>query len=64
MGKENKPINLSLYDLRGRLVHSEINVAKKNGIAKIPTLDYPSGIYFLKVKDGNKSEVRKITILK
>ncbi len=64
MDKDNKPINLSLYDLRGRLVHSEINVAKKNGIAKIPTLDYPSGIYFLKVKDGNKSEVRKITILK
>jgi len=64
MDKENKPINLSLYDLRGRLVHSEINVAKKNGIAKIPTLDYPSGIYFLKVKADNKSEVRKITILK
>jgi len=64
MGKENKPINLSLYDLRGRLVHSEINVAKKNGIAKIPTLDYPSGIYFLKVKANKKSEVRKITILK
>ncbi len=64
MDKDNKPINLSLYDLRGRLVYTEINVAKKNGITKIPTLDYPSGIYFLKVKDGNKSEVRKITILK
>ncbi len=64
MDKDNKPINLSLYDLRGRLVHSEINVAKKNGIAKIPVLDYPSGIYFLKVKADKKSEVRKITILK
>ncbi len=64
MDKDNKLINLSLYDLRGRLVHYKINVAKKNGIAKIPTLVYPSGIYFLKVKADNKSEVRKITILK
>ncbi len=64
MDKDNKPINLSLYDLRGRLVHYKINVAKKNGIAKIPTLVYPSGIYFLKVKDGKRSQVKKITIIK
>ena len=64
MDKDNKPINLSLYDLRGRLVYSEKKLSKQNGIAKIQNLDYPSGIYFLKVKDGNRSQVKKITILK
>ncbi len=64
MEKSDKNINLSLYDLRGRLVYSENKISTKNGLSRIQNLDYPSGIYFLKVKDGKRSQVKKITIIK
>ncbi len=64
MEKSNKNISLSLYDLRGRLVYSENNLKSKKGNFRIQNLDYPSGIYILKVKDGKRSQVKKITIIK
>ncbi len=64
MEKNNKNISLSLYDLRGRLVYSENNLKSKKGYFRIQNLDYPSGIYFLNVKDRKRSQVKKITIIK
>ncbi len=64
MEKSNKNISLSLYDLRGRLVYSENNLKSKKGYFQIQNLDYPSGIYFLNVKYGERSQVKKITIIK
>ncbi len=64
MEKSNKNISLSLYDLRGRLVYSENNLKSNKGLFRMQNLDYPSGIYFIKVKDGKRSQVKKITIIK
>lgn len=62
--KDNNDTSLLLYDLRGRLVHSESRVIKLNGKAQVPISEYPSGIYFLKVTDRHRSQMKKITIVK
>lgn len=62
--KDNNDTSLLLYDLRGRLVHSESRVIKLNGKAQVPISEYPSGIYLLKVTDRHRSQIKKITIVK
>jgi len=62
--KDNNDTSLLIYDLRGRLVHSETRVTKLNGIAQVPISEYPSGIYYLKVTDRHRSQMKKITIVK
>jgi|GEM_PF-1208003 len=61
---DNSSIEFSLFDLKGRLIHSEKSLSRQNGIVQIPTRDYPSGIYFILINDGHRSQVKKITIVK
>ncbi|MCK9610918.1 MAG: T9SS type A sorting domain-containing protein [Candidatus Cloacimonas sp.] len=62
--KNTCSIDLSLYDLRGRLVHSETHIPILSGITQFNINDYPSGIYYLKVTDRHRSQIKKITIVK
>jgi len=62
--KNTSSIDLSLYDLKGRLVHSETDIPILNGTTQLHITDYPSGIYYLKVTDRHRCQTRKFTIMK
>jgi len=55
---------IQLYDLKGRLVKCYDNLNFHNGPVQLHLPDCPSGIYYIKVKAGQKSEIRRITIIK
>ncbi len=61
--KNTSSIDINLYDLRGRLVHSESYIPILSGVIQFHINDYPSGIYFLKVTDRHRSQMKKITIV-
>lgn len=62
--KNTSSIDITLYNLKGRLVHSESHIPIQSGISQLHLRDYPSGIYYLKVTDRHRCQIMKITIVK
>lgn len=63
-GKNIYTASMYLYDLRGRLVSTYDRVKINRDTVQIQLPDCPSGVYYLKVESGQKSDVRRITIIK
>ena len=59
-------IDISVYDVAGRLVSQLINETQNSGIyrEKIDMTSLPQGIYFVKLYASNQMETRKIILLK
>jgi len=59
-------VNLVVYDLLGREVQTLVNQPKEAGFysVKFDGVNLPSGIYFYRLKAGNFSEIRKMTLVK
>jgi len=62
--KHRGTASLSLYDLKGRLVNSYDKLNFHNGPVQLQLPECPSGIYFIKVKAGRESEIRRISVIK
>lgn len=62
--KYNIAASIYLYDLKGRLVEHYDDFNFQNDSIQLQLPDCPSGIYLLKVESGQKSDIRRITILK
>ncbi len=58
--KENR-IELDVYDESGRLVQHLYKGCVDEGHTELDT-DLPTGVYFLKLKDGDSSQVRKFIV--
>ena len=54
--------HLIVYDICGKMIYSRYN--QSAGIYRINERNIPSGIYFIKLADGNKEINRKITVIK
>lgn len=61
--KHSKAASIYLYDLKGRLVYVYDKLNVHNDPVQLHLPDCSSGIYFLKVEAGQKSEVKRITII-
>jgi len=61
--KHSKATSIYLYDLKGRLVYVYDKLNFNNDPVQLHLPDCSSGIYFLKVEAGQKSEVKRITII-
>lgn len=61
---EKVKVNLSVYDMHGRLVKTLINETKDMGTHAIPfnTGTLTSGVYYYKMQAGDFSDVKKMTI--
>jgi len=57
-------VSIYLYDLKGRIINVYDGIRFNQYPVQINLPDCSSGIYFLKVKAGEKSEIRRITIIK
>ena len=58
-----RKIEVDVYDESGRFVKKIYNgYAEKNG--KKFNVDLPAGIYFLRLKDGNSTQVKKFIIVR
>ena len=57
---------LVIYDLLGREVQTLVNQPKEAGFysVKFDGVNLPSGIYFYRLKAGNFTEIRKMTLVK
>jgi hypothetical protein len=53
---------VKLFDVRGNLVKSKTSLSKGNIILKYNDEDLVPGTYFIQLKNGNKTEVKKIII--
>jgi photosystem II stability/assembly factor-like uncharacterized protein len=64
--KENSFVNLKIYDLRGKEIHSPVNEKLGAGIYSITVNmnNLPSGIYFYRLTAGDKSFTKKFILLK
>jgi hypothetical protein len=62
--KDIDQLKVSLYDLKGRLIHSEANRQLSNGMARLDIPVCPSGMYILKVEDRSRKQIRKITVIR
>lgn len=62
--KYRNSARLYLYDLRGRLIAAYDKSNFYNNLVQLQLPECPSGIYFLKVEAGQKSEIRRITIIR
>ncbi len=62
--RDGSPFTVSIYDLRGRLIHRS---EKKRGLetsATISGLNLATGIYLVRIENGTHSHIRKITIIR
>ena len=59
-------VNLSVYDINGRLVEETLNKNLSAGYHNFEwnAVNYPSGIYFYKLTSGNFTEVKKMILIK
>lgn len=59
-------VNLSIYDLSGRLVRTLVDEAKQPGLCTVTwdAAGLPSGIYFLKLTSGQLLVARKAILLR
>lgn len=62
--KYRNSARLNLYDLRGRHIATFDKLNNYNNPVQLQLPECPSGIYFLKVEANQKSEIRKITIIR
>lgn len=62
--KYRSTASVFLYDLKGRLVNFYDKLNFHNDHVQLYLSDYSSGIYFLKVEADQKSEVKRITVIK
>jgi len=53
-------IVFELYDLNGRLVYKDVLNNSNNVAYSLPMNQFSSGMYLLKINDGNHSVVKKI----
>jgi hypothetical protein len=60
-GGVEKPDRISIYDMKGTLIHTELN--SENTIT-IDVADLPSGLYLLQVTQGNVIQHKKFQIVK
>ena len=59
-------VEISLFDLQGRLVENlvnEVGVGMKNSIS-LESQDLVSGLYFIKMTAGNVSQIRRVVLLR
>ena len=59
-------INISLYDLNGRIIETMVNSVHREGYYTLTLVsdNLNSGIYIVKIISSNESQTRKITIIK
>jgi hypothetical protein len=59
-------INLSIYDINGRLVETLVNTGLSKGSHSLiwNAKDYPSGVYFANLSFNGKMKVQKLILLK
>ncbi len=63
-GLENTSALITLTDMKGLILFSEDITAKTNSITKKLNLqDYPSGIYFIKVRTGKKVITKELVVV-
>lgn len=56
--KENEEYSLSVYTINGNVLYTQ----QTNGDVYIDTKEYPTGTYFVKVKDKNQTQTYKFVI--
>ena len=63
---QNDMVNISIYDITGRLVQELYNDIKDVGYHSIQwnAINYASGIYFIKILTNNFTQTKKVTLLK
>jgi hypothetical protein len=52
---DNSPVNVSLYDIHGRMYYTKENFFGSGII--IPASHYPKGVYIIKIFDKNKNQI-------
>ena len=59
-------INISLYDLNGRIIQTMVNSVHREGYYTLTLVsdNLNSGIYIVKIISSNETQTRKITIIK
>ena len=59
-------VNLSVFDINGRLVNTVIDkpIAAGNYQVVFEAYNLPSGIYFLRLAGGNAVKIRKMSLIK
>jgi len=64
--KEFEPIIINIYDLAGRIIHSEKLIApgRSGWFAWEWAGELPSGVYFIKLQTGQRKEVARAVLLK
>lgn len=64
---DNSEVLLEVYNILGKKIYTLVNGLQKNGehTSKFSAknLGYPSGVYFLKLKIGNKEQMLKLVVL-
>lgn len=63
---ESSPVNLSLYDLSGRLVSSLASGVQTAGYhtASVNGMDMPSGVYIVRLQSNGQIAQQKLTLIK
>jgi hypothetical protein len=63
---ENGLVNISIYDINGKLVEELINksLSAGNHLIDWNAINYPSGIYFYRISAGNFTDVKKMILVK
>ena len=59
-------VNISIYDINGRLLSNIVNKMMPSGHHSIvwDASDYPTGIYFIKMISGNYNGTEKVLLVK
>ncbi|MDZ4121506.1 MAG: T9SS type A sorting domain-containing protein, partial [Candidatus Cloacimonadaceae bacterium] len=63
-GKLNSTASVLVYDIKGRLVRVYRDLHIANDPLQLQLPDCPSGIYFIRVDNGTRSQVKKITLVR
>jgi len=63
---ENGPVNISIYDINGKLFEELVNknLSAGNHLIELNAVNYPSGIYFYRISAGNFTDVKKMILVK
>jgi len=64
--KQNSPVNVSIYNIKGQLISTIVNEDKSKGEYSISynTKDLSSGVYFYKLQTEENSEIKKMIVIK
>ena len=63
---EARRVELTIYNIRGQVVARLLNGIQSPGLHQIEwnAIDQPSGIYFVRLRAGEKTSIRKINLIK